>query len=108
MMVWILDTLGVSVFLEQPVNSLLERHPSFVFFSSKRDWHRASIMQDRFGGSTRKPTWIYSNDARVQDLRRYSTSSSTSSQGAEHEASSLTSKKRRADGSMSITGKKAR
>ena len=52
--------------LEQPVNSLLERHPLFQAFLRFPSIHvrRLTTSMGWFGGKTRKPTWVYSS-ARV-------------------------------------------
>ena len=54
---------GVWWMLEQPVNSLLERHPLFISFLRLPGVRvrRLTTSMLWFGGKTRKPTWIYSS-----------------------------------------------
>ena len=103
LLILILDLVGVSWFMEQPVNSLLDLHPAFAFYRSCREFYRATVCQDAFGAATRKPTWVFSNDERVMDLKKYALQSCR----AGDDDTSLTTKRRRVDGSTSVTGVKA-
>lgn len=49
--------------LEQPVGSLMERHPAFQRFLKLQGTkvHRLTTSMLWFGGETKKPTWLYSS-----------------------------------------------
>ena len=49
--------------MEQPTGSLLERHPIFQMFLKlpSVSCHRLATSMAWFGGSIKKPTWIYSS-----------------------------------------------
>ncbi|CAK9095839.1 unnamed protein product [Durusdinium trenchii] len=59
--------------LEQPVNSLLERHPLFEAFLRLPSVHvrRLTTAMCWFGGRTRKPTWVYSSHPEVSEINNY-------------------------------------
>ena len=53
---------GVHWVLEQPANSLMERHPAMqAVFGLVRVW-RKSVRMGEFAAATAKPTWLYSGD----------------------------------------------
>ena len=57
--------------LEQPVNSLLERHPLFeVLCSHLAVWRKSIAMKD-FGSPTAKPSWLYSNSKDIGWIDAY-------------------------------------
>ena len=53
---------GINWVLEQPANSLMERHPAMqAVFKLVRVWRKSVRMGD-FSAATAKPTWLYSGD----------------------------------------------
>ncbi|CAK9082755.1 unnamed protein product, partial [Durusdinium trenchii] len=57
--------------LEQPINSLMERHPLFVALMRLMPIRRMPTAMSWFGGATRKPTWLYSSHAEIDRVNDY-------------------------------------
>lgn len=66
---------GVMFMLEQPRHSLMETHPCFQWLVMHHKIWRVSIQMGRFGGETKKPTWVYSAHRCVLALTEYACSS---------------------------------
>ena len=64
-------SLGRRFVLEQPLGSLMERHPRFVEMLERIDITRHSTSMDQFASETRKPTWLYSNCDTIRGIEEY-------------------------------------
>ena len=58
---WIVASLQVWFILEQPQGSWMECHPCFQHLASALDIYRHRISMHEYGGSSSKPTWLYSS-----------------------------------------------
>ena len=68
---WLADTLGKRFVLEQPLGSLMERHPRFAQMRDAIDIIRHSTAMERFDSDNRKPTWLYSNCETISGIDVY-------------------------------------
>ena len=80
-LLYLLQAKGVFWMLEQPVGSLLERHPAFqrIMGLPGCQMRRISTAMSWFGAPARKPTWVYasrfeSNVEKVQGVKASKTS----------------------------------
>ena len=64
-------TLGHRFVLEQPLGSLMERHPRFAAMTKLIHITRHSTSMDQFDTGTRKPTWLYSNCATITGIDEF-------------------------------------
>lgn len=71
LLLYILTLKAVFWVLEQPVNSLLERHPRFQqFMATHKIWRHCVHMLD-YGAESSKPSWLYSNYEFINQIDRY-------------------------------------
>ena len=68
MLCWILTARLIWWVLEQPANSLMEKHPGFAELRRAFTIHRVSINMSDFGSAAKKPSWIYSNMPVIAEL----------------------------------------
>ena len=61
---------GLVWIIEQPANSLLEKHPRFQLLLSRMPVYRITTYMQAFGGPSLKPTWLYSNSPLIDELAR--------------------------------------
>jgi hypothetical protein len=59
---WICAALQIWWILEQPQGSFMEHHPCFQQVLALLDVHRHRMTMGSYGGSSEKPTWLYSCD----------------------------------------------
>ena len=57
--------------LEQPVNSLMEKHPRFVELCSHFNITRTTINMSDYGSESKKPSWLYSAHSWIKDIAKY-------------------------------------
>lgn len=59
---------GVAFILEQPAGSLLEKHEAVQSMVNQFAVVRKHVMMAHFGALTPKPTWLYSNEAFLDEI----------------------------------------
>eukprot|EP00969_Alexandrium_andersonii_P330191 14592100-Alexandrium_andersonii.AAC.1 len=62
---------GVFWILEQPLNSILEAHPRFVWLLRTMPIYRHFARMKDYGHDSEKGTWLYSGHAFIADIAKY-------------------------------------
>ena len=68
---WLFTSRKVFWVLEQPCNSLMEKHPRFAELAARIRVYRTTINMQDFGACSKKPTWIYSAHSFISELAAY-------------------------------------
>lgn len=71
LLLWIYTARKIYWVLEQPLNSLMEKHPRFLELASRICITRTSINMGDFGATSKKPSWIYSSHPFITELKEY-------------------------------------
>eukprot|EP00969_Alexandrium_andersonii_P262576 11608190-Alexandrium_andersonii.AAC.1 len=68
---YLANVLGLVWLVEQPTNSLLEKHPFFQALMKNTAVYRFSMRMSKYGAESSKPTWLYCNKPYVKTLARF-------------------------------------
>ena len=98
--VFCLAARGAWWVVEQPAQSLLEKHPRVQAWCATRLLWRVPIRMGEFGAETETPTWLYSAHWWARDVTRYRTRWWGCGDGVVQ----LTHVSQKQDGSLAVTG----
>ena len=99
---WLLSNIGVIWILEQPARSLMEEHPRFQLVLTAFPVYKLHVWMSDFNAPTAKPSWLYSNSPYIAELLNFRVRDSKGYVRCQKKC--VVKKKRRADGSMSVSG----
>lgn len=68
---WICAALQIWWIVEQPQGSFMEHHPCFQHVLALLDVHRHRMTMGSYGGSSEKPTWLYSCKREISELAQF-------------------------------------